>query len=160
MSKRIGWLANVIGERGEKLFEIAITDYRQFDRPLFRTAFLGDKWPSLDFVVELIGVKNSTPIFYVQVKSTAKDIENETLEITLDSKKAKLFANIPGPTYLIGVHEPTKRVFIRAVNDGRQGVYRIPTSHELTPANLQILHDEVKAFWLLQNRKPKYSAFE
>jgi len=36
-------LSNLIGDRGENIFELAITDYREFARPLFKPGFLGDK---------------------------------------------------------------------------------------------------------------------
>ena len=163
MAKKIqqtGELLSVVGDRGENIFELAITDYSQFAEPLFRPAFLGDKWPALDYLVELTGVKGLTPIFFVQVKATAAAIAQNRLEVELPPKKKKALARIPGPTYLVGVQEPTKRAFIRAVNDrSAHGVYQIPVTHELTPVNLQILYDEVKAFWTGQNFKPKKSAF-
>jgi hypothetical protein len=158
--KQNGDLYNFVGDRGEIIFELAITDYSQFARPLFRPAFLGDKWPALDYLVELIGVRGMTPIFFVQVKTTAAAIVGNHLTVALPPKRKKPLVRIPGPTYLFGVQEPMKRAFIRAVNDGTpQGVYEIPVTHELTPANLQVLYDEVKAFWSLQDFKPRNSAF-
>jgi hypothetical protein len=60
----------------------------------------------------------------------------------------------------VGVQEPTRRAFIRAVNaSAGPGVYQIPVTHELTPANLRVLYDEVKAFWRRQDFKLQHSAF-
>ena len=158
--KQNGKLFDFVGGRGESIFELAITDYSQFPNPLFRAAFLGDKWPALDYLVELTGVKGMTPIFFVQVKTTAQPIANNRLLVALPPKKTKALVRIPGPTYLVGVQEPMKRVFIRAVNDNvAQGVYHIPVTHELTPANLVVLYDEVRAFWQQQNFKLQQSAF-
>jgi hypothetical protein len=163
MARRIrfnGELRNFIGNRGESLFELAITDYIQFRQPLFRPAFLTEKWPAVDYLVELIGVKGMTPIFFAQVKSTVAAIAVGQVHVALPPKKRRALARIPGPTYLVGVQEPMKRVFIRAVNDqARPGVYAIPVTHELTPANLQVLYDEVKAFWQQHDSKPQQSAF-
>jgi hypothetical protein len=129
-------------------------------QPLFRPAFLTEKWPAVDYLVELIGVKGMTPIFFAQVKSTVAANAVGQVHAALPPKKRRTLARIPGPTYLVGVQEPTKRVFIRAVNDqAAAGVYAIPVTHELTPPNLQVLYDEVKAFWQQQDFKPRQSAF-
>ena len=159
--KRIdGELLQAIGNRGENLVVLAITDYSQFPKPLFRTAPFTGGWPAVDYVVELTGVRNLTPVLFVQVKSTRNPISNGRIEIVLTPKKKRMLARIPGPTYIIGVQEPTRRVFIRAVfeRDG-PGVYAIPVTYELTPANLQVLYDEVKEFWHSHLRKPRQSHF-
>jgi hypothetical protein len=159
--KRIaGELLHAIGDRGESIFELAIRDYSQFPRPLFRPAFFSDRWPAVDYVVELTGVKGMTPVLFVQVKSTQEPIANNRIPVSLPPKKKKALARIPGPTYVVGVQEPTRRTFIRAVFEVEgPGVYDIPVTHELTPANLRILYDEVRAFWRTHNRKPQQSQF-
>jgi hypothetical protein len=45
-------LQDVIGNRGEKLVELCLTDYATFDAPLFRLSHLGEKWPAVDFYGE------------------------------------------------------------------------------------------------------------
>jgi hypothetical protein len=114
----------------------------------------------VDYLVELTEIREITPIFFVQVKSTAAVIVNNRLAVSLPPKQKKALARIPGPTYLVGVHEPTRRAFIRAINNNSvQGVYEIPANHELTPYTLRVLYDEVKAFWKAQAFKPQRSAF-
>jgi hypothetical protein len=151
-----------VGDRGEMLFKLAISEYSMFPRPLFRPGFLGEKWPAIDFYIELLGVKSRTPFFFVQVKSTATAIPvgATDLEVSLPPKKRDFLFRVPGPTYLAGVHEPSKRTFILSINaQAPQGVYKIPLQHELTPANLQILYEEVKAFWKSHTYKPQNSHF-
>jgi hypothetical protein len=97
-SQQDGELWNAVGDRGENIFELAITDYSQFPRPLFRPAFLGDKWPALDYLVELTGVRGMTPIFFVQVKATAATIVGNQLPVALPPKKRQALVRIPGPT--------------------------------------------------------------
>ncbi len=155
-------LRDLVGYRGEKLFELAISEYSAFPRPLFRPGFLGEKWPAIDFYIELLGVKGRTPFFFVQVKSTATAIPvgATDLEVSLPPKKREFLFRVPGPTYLAGVHEPSKRTFILSVNvPAPQGAYKIPMQHELTPANLQILYDEVRTFWSTHTYKPQNSHF-
>lgn len=151
-----------IGDRGETIFKLAITDYRQFDRPLFRPAFLGEKWPHVDYYVELTGIPRLSPYFFVQVKSTAVPLAASATSLKVSASKAKcegLFRR-PGPTYLVGVHEPTARAFIASLHmKPRKGVYQIPLSHELNPENLMILHREVADFWKSNHSKPTRSHF-
>jgi len=114
-----GALGNVIGDRGEIVFELAITDYSQFRFPLFRPAFLGAKWPTIDYYVELLGVPNGSPFFFAQIKTTREPLSQNALvlEIKVERAKCARLFRIPGPTYLIGVHEPTQRAFIRSVHE-------------------------------------------
>lgn len=156
-------LQDVIGFRGEKITELALTNFKDFKRPLFQIGFLGDKWPSIDFYVELNRVRGKRPYFFVQTKATAGQItkRSQNLTISTTKKDIKRLLRIPGPTYLMGVHEPSRRSFIRSVHAGlpERAITRIPLSHELTSANLRILHTEVKEFWNSTTHKPAGSHF-
>jgi hypothetical protein len=83
--------------------------------------------------------------------------------ISIGSKRIDIarLLRIPGPTYIFGVHEPSQPVFVKSVHSGtpRRAITRIPLSNELTPARLQVLYDEVQAFWRTNGDKPNYSAF-
>ncbi len=155
-------LAAVIGDRGESIFELAVTDYSRFARPLFRPSFLGDKWPSIDYYVELLGVPDCRPAMFVQVKSTAQPLSagSHDIEISLGKVKCLSLFMVPGPTYLVGVHEPTRRAFILAIHSRpNRGIYRIPLKNELTSENLRLLYNEVAEFWKKHPLKPLTSAF-
>lgn len=155
-------LSNVIGDRGEKVFELAITDYKNFRRPLFKPGFLGEKWPALDYYVELTGVRGSTPFFFVQVKSTTTGINahNNTISIQASKAKCDSLFKIPGPTYIVGVHEPERRAFILSMHAKvDKGIYSIPIKYELNSENLQRLHEEVIDFWKKAPHKPTGSYF-
>ncbi len=155
-------LSDVVGSRGETIFELAITDYSQFRSPLFRPAFLGVKWPTIDYYVELLNVANASPFFFAQVKATAQPIQaNATaLEINVEHRKCVRLFRVPGPTYLIGVHEPTQKTFVLSLHTlPAQSIYRIPLAYELTPANLNLLHEEVRDFWKTGPTKPAQSHF-
>jgi hypothetical protein len=155
-------LSNLIGDRGERIFELAITDYTQFKKPLFRPGFLGEKWPTIDYYVELLGVRGYSPFFFAQIKATTEPISEkaERLEINVSHKKCDLLFRVPGPTYIVGVNEPNKKAYILSMHEqpGR-GVYSIPVKYELTPDNLTILHKEVCDFWKSFPRKPMESHF-
>ena len=156
-------LRDVVGYRGEKLVELRLTDYSAFERPLFRPGFLGDKWPAVDFYVELNSVRGKRPYFFAQVKSTSSALTAESTHLSISCKKTDIerLLRIPGPTYIFGVHEPSSRVFVRSVHVGTpvQALTRIPVAYELTSTNLEVLHREVRDFWSANDYKPAASMF-
>ncbi len=156
-------LRDVTGFRGEKLAELALTDYSAFTKPLFQPGFLGDKWPAIDFYVELTAVRGRRPYFFVQIKATQSELSNRSTNLSVSTKKSDIrrLLRIPGPTYIIGVHEPSKRVFIRSVHTGvpEKAITRIPVAYELSSANLRTLHNEVRDFWSSTSHKPTTSQF-
>ena len=151
------------GFRGEKIVELCLTDYSQFARPLFRPGFLGDKWPAIDFYVELNGVRGRRPYFLIQTKATTVRLPAGATNLAISSTKRDVLRllQIPGPTYILGVHEPSRRVFVKSVHIGvaARAITRIQLAHELTPVNLRRLYDEVRAFWRSTGHKPVTSVF-
>lgn len=157
-------LRDVTGSRGEKIVDLCLTDYSAFPAPLFGPAFLGDKWPALDFYIELRTIIGAGLFFFGQAKSTAATLSKRArvLPISADRDDVDRLRRIPAPTYILGVHEPSKRVFIRAVHSATpvKAITSIPLTHELTSANLQVLHDEVVSHWgAINPSKPSASAF-
>lgn len=160
----IAQLKDVTGSRGEKIVDLCLTDYSGFAAPLFEPAFLGAKWPALDFYVELRTAAGAGRFFLGQAKATAVPLKPKAkvLHISTDKDDIDRLLLIPAPTYIMGVHEPTKRVFVRAVHSATpsKAITSIPLTHELTSVNLQRLHDEVVAHWnSVTPFKPGASAF-
>lgn len=156
-------LRDVIGFRGEKLVELRLTDYSRFEKPLFRPGFLGDKWPAVDFYVELNAVRGKRPYFFAQVKTTTAPLVAKSTHLGISCRKDDIdrLLRIPGPTYIFGVHEPSNRVFVRSVHAGMavRAVTSIPVAYELTSTNLEALHREVREFWSANDHKPSASVF-
>lgn len=154
-------MVNVIGDRGELIFELAITYYAQFQKPLFRPGFLGEKWPTVDYYIELLDVPDAQPFFFVQVKTSTSPIRAgaNKLKVSVEMTDCERLYRIPAPTYIVGVHETTGKAYILSLHDKPiKGIYSIPLKHELTPDNLKILHNEVRDFWKSSN-KPTRSHF-
>jgi hypothetical protein len=153
-------LKEVTGFRGEKILELCLTDYKDFSGPLFRPGFLGDKWPAIDFYVELQAVRKRKPYFFAQAKATTAKL-SRNLKISTKKADIERLLQIPGPTYIFGIHEPSGRVFVRSVHRGTpvQAITRIPVSNELTRKKIRALHDEVQEFWDNDNYKPDSSEF-
>jgi hypothetical protein len=157
-------LRDVTGSEGERIVASLLTNYEASPEPLFRPAFLGDKWPTIDFYVEFWNLSRKRPYFFVQAKTTSTDLMEKRRLLRISSKKqdvARLLAH-PGPTYIFGVHEPSRRVFIRSVHRGTpvRAFTQIPFSNELTSNNLKMLYDEVERFWNSASYKPQSSVFE
>jgi hypothetical protein len=159
----INELREIIGYRGEKILELCLTDYQAFPRPLFRPGFLGDKWPAIDFYVELTSVRGKHLYFFGQAKATSTTLAPTSTVLNISTKKRDIerLLRIPGPTYIFGIHEPTKRVFVQSVHTGTpaRAISKVSLSHELTSVNLQALHDEVRDFWAGNAHKPSSSKF-
>lgn len=156
-------LQDVTGFRGEKIVELCLTEYSAFAQPLFRPGFLGDKWPAIDFYVELTSVPGRRPYFFAQCRTTSLPITRGATSLSVSCTRSNLqrLLEIPGPTYLLGIHEPSRRVFARSVHLGASltNPSRIPISHELTPARLRELYNEVRGYWQSTGHKPTHSVF-
>jgi hypothetical protein len=156
-------LQDVTGFRGEKIIELCLTDYSAFAYPLFRPGFLGDKWPAVDFYVELNGVPGRRPYFLVQCKATTGNLAARAQHLRISSTRNDIarLLQLPGPTYILGVHEPSRRVFAKSVHAGVavRAITRIQLTHELTSDNLRRLYDEVRDYWQATGHKPSTSVF-
>jgi hypothetical protein len=156
-------LRDVTGFRGEKIVELRLTDYSSFSEPLFRPGFLGDKWPAIDFYVELRATPGQRFYFFAQAKSTRRKMSSGDAFVLVNATRddVQRLKEVVAPTYIFGVHEPSQRVFISAVHAGtpKKAVKKIPSSNELTVANLQRLYDEVQQHWTTTGEKPAKSVF-
>ena len=63
-----------IGDRGQRLVELLLTELCGRDVPYFRPRFLGDKYPVFDLIVEV--VDNPAYFFFAQVKATTEKKAN------------------------------------------------------------------------------------
>src|SRR5205814_9942030 len=125
--------------------------------------FLGATWPAFYSYVGLAEVIGRRVCFCAHVRSTTCALAKRSTYRPLSAKRKDVerLLQVPGPTCVIGVHEPSRRVFIRSVHAGTplKAMTRIPLTHELTSANLQALHDEVRTFWSSSRYKPTSSVF-
>jgi hypothetical protein len=154
-------LKDVTGSRGEKIAELELTNNDKSNPPRFRTVFLGEKWPTLDLYVELDLVKGQRPFFFVQCKSTSTALSRKSIRVRLSKSDVQKLRHVPGPTYLIAVHEPTRKAFLKAVHAKTpiSGIGSVSTKNELNLKSLKKLHAEVVTFWKKSKSKPVASVF-
>lgn len=154
---------NALGGLGENIFAVLISNFTNLPSPLFKPAFLGEKWPTADFYVEVEGNRNPKPYFLVQVKTTRSGYNRtkRRLYVSVARDKLRRLARIPAPTYLVAIYQPLQRGYILAIRSpSTPGISSVPLRFSLTPSNLRRLRQEVIDFWQNNSAKPAASRFE
>jgi hypothetical protein len=155
-------MSNALGQRGEALFYVLITKSHGREKPLFRPQFLGDKWPTIDFIVELENAGSITPYFFVQVKTTRGGYtkKDNRLKIPIYREDMRKLALYPAPTYIVGIDEIKERGYILSANgEWLQGLSSFPTAFPLDKINQDLLWKEVKDYWMKVKIRPRASHF-
>ena len=141
---------DLIGKRGEAIAVARLMEFCSNPLPYFDPHPLGEKCPTFDFLVELVGAGKSPPYFLAQVKSTRRGRRPGRLSLKagMKAQDVQRMVHSPIPTYLIGVEEPAVTAYIVSIHGDLIGpVSSIPTSYPLDCVNLKILHDEVRTHW-------------
>ncbi|MBI1915374.1 MAG: DUF4365 domain-containing protein [Planctomycetes bacterium] len=159
-------ITDFIGGRGEAIAFTRLAPICRVDAdlPYFWPHYLGEKFETLDFLVELVDAGEKTPFFFVQVKSTCKDYTKTQipprLRVEVSENDVRRMAAYPAPTYVVGVHEVEERAFLFSVRAGMcEKISSITTAHELNCATLKRLWDEVRAFWQGRDMTQPTSSF-
>lgn len=155
-------MRNAIGERGEVIFQTLITKFDEKPKPRFRPGFLGDKWETVDFFVELVDAPSPKPYFFVQVKTTQQGFTKRENRLKVQIKKDSIadLAAYPAPTYVVGIDEPNEDGWLLAVTGQTQRrISSLPTEHPINPFNRERLYEEVLSYWQGQNPNPLVSSF-
>lgn len=139
---------------------IAATELARFlrssERVLFRPTPMGDKYPGIDFMVDVLeagGVPRG--FFFVQVKGTTRSMDAaKRLPIAISHAGYNRLLEFPAPTYLVGVDVRSASSYIVAAQRPRDaGVYSITRAYPLASDATRIaLHREVAAFWAANGR--------
>jgi len=128
----------------------ALLDFCGNPEPYFDPHFLGEKCPTYDFLVELLGAGTSPPYFLAQVKSTKQGYTKGTIDLKIALKAADVqkMVRCPIPTYLIGIDEPAAKSFIVSIHGKlSRRITTIPSTYPIDCSNLAVLWDEVVAHW-------------
>ncbi|MHA6877683.1 hypothetical protein [Ralstonia pseudosolanacearum] len=141
---------DAIGARGESIFFTRITALHG-GSPLFKPAFLGDKWAVADYVVELEGKTGC--YFLVQVKATTSGLNKlGNLPVSVRLSKYQKLQQVWVPSYVVGVDDSTEDAYICATSVRTAGLSSLKTQYPLRdPVVRQQLHDEVLTFWQRAN---------
>jgi hypothetical protein len=149
-------MRDALGERGEALFKLLITEFHSDAGPIFKPQFLGDKWQYIDFIVELVGTGSYIPYFFVQVKTTRKGYTKKLNRLKIQVKEQSVIglASYPAPTYIVGIDEINETGYIVSANgENLKSLSSLSTTFPINKQNRQILWNEVNNFW--NQCKPK-----
>ena len=149
---------DLIGERGEALFRVAITRWCD-GKQWLRADFLGAKEEGLDFEVVLIDSTVFRAVCYVQVKATAKARRYSgagnarRLMVRLLSADAKKLGTMKVPAYVVGIDVNSGAAYIRHVPAGaKKGFQGMSCRRPLNCKAIRRLWQEVEDFW---NSRPQ-----
>lgn len=143
--------ADDIGERGQAVFYLLMTQIAPGrSDPYFRPRFLGDKFPTFDFLVELVGAESR--FFFAQVRATRQGYRPATggdrLRVNVSRDDALRMAACPVPAHVVGIDEPQEVGYLLSLNEPRRtGLGGLPTRHRVDCQNLARLWQEVRQFW-------------
>ncbi len=141
---------DALGDRGEAIFRVLITEFDTAAGPIFRPYFLGEKWPVVDFIVEIVGAGASIPYFFVQVKTTRAGYtqKEKRLKVSVSGDDIRLLASYPAPTYVIGIDEISRNGFLVSANgENLRSLSSLSTQFAINAVNRRLLWEEVKAYW-------------
>jgi hypothetical protein len=141
---------DALGQRGEIIFSTLISKFHSEQGPIFRPQFLGDKWPTVDFLVELLGVRGSRPYFFVQVRATRQGyrVGDKRLRIQVTERSVREIASYPAPTYIVGIDEIKERGYIVSANgENLRSLTSLSTRFPINKRNREALWKEVRSFW-------------
>ena len=128
--------------------------------PYFRPRFLGDKYPTFDFIVEV--VDHPAYFFFAQVKATTKGYtkEENRLIVQLDQTDVDRMVACPAPTYLIGIDANQIGVgYLLSINEPRAHIASLTTKFKIDCSVLKDLRDEVIEYWKSRDMVLKGSRF-
>lgn len=148
-----------VGDRGQLLLGLLLTELCGRESPYFRPRFLGDKYPTFDFNVEV--VDNPAYFFFAQVKATTKGYtkgENRLL-VQMDQTDVDRMVACPAPTYLIGIDVNMRVGFLLSINEPRTHIASMTTKFKIDPSVLSYLRDEVVEYWKSRDMVLKDSRF-
>jgi len=156
-------MVNQIGDLGESMFETDLRRHLQSHGFLFRPRHLGEKWPLVDYLVELQGVDGMNPFFLVQVKATNNgySADRSRLKTTSISESyIQRMASSLVPVYVAGVDTQNDSIYLLAITGNTiRALPSCPTDHLLNKQRKLDLYDEVLAFWREQSPVAFSSSF-
>ncbi len=117
---------------------------------IFRPYFLGEKWPVVDFIVELLGAGPVIPYFFVQVKTTRAGYtqKEKRLKVSVAGEDIRLLASYPAPTYVVGIDEINRSGFLVSANgENLRSLSSLSTQFAINAAHRRLLWEEVRDYW-------------
>ncbi len=137
---------NKIGKRGENIFATIISRNVASKGFLLDPTFMGDKFPTVDFHVDLLQYPHKA-FFYASVKTTTLGYSpgDEKIKITIGKEEVAELGKFSIPVYIFGIDETKEKGYMISANNLNTSlnINGIPTRFPITNTVLQLLWKEV-----------------
>ena len=134
-----------------------------YSRMLFRSVHLGDKYPTVDYLVDVLDTNNqSVGFFFLQVKGTATASPTAPrLGIDVPLERFNRLVRLPAPAYIVAVDTVVEEAYLAAACRTRKSaVSSVTKAFPLSEASVKIgLYREVVAFWATHKTLRRTSRF-
>lgn len=134
-----------------------------FRRPLLRVVFLGDKYPTADFLVDILDPSDQSCGFcFVQVKGTGGASTSRRVKVDVPADKFNRLARLPAPSYLLAVDVLSRACYLSpACRTRTTAVSSVTRKYPLSQDSVRIaLYREVLAFWSVRKAVRRTSGFK
>jgi hypothetical protein len=144
-------LQDAVGLRGESIFFVALTKLYGRPEPIFNPRFLGEKYPAVDYLVELIAPDaQRIAYFFVQVKTTREGYtkRDHRLKVKVSDRDVARLGALPAPAYLVGVDEVNEIAYLVSANQAHpRRLSSLSTRFPINEQTQDLLFHEVMRFW-------------
>ena len=144
-------MSNKIGKRGESIFSTIISRYVNSKGFLLNPIFLGEKFPVVDFYIDLLEYPTKRGFFFASVKATKQGLNpnKSKIKITISKTEIELLNKFTVPVYLFGINEQTEEGYFISANtlDNSKNLNGISTKYPLSITNIEKLWKEVCDYW-------------
>lgn len=144
-------MSNDIGKRGERIFTVLLGRYFEPNGYLFDPIFLGDKYPTVDFYVDLLNYPDKKGFFFVSVKTTTQGYtaDKTKLKIQVSKEELRELVKYPIPVYLFGIDAVNEKGYFTCVNhiDTGNNLSGLSVEYPLERAFVNELWEEIRCFW-------------
>ncbi len=143
-------MSNRIDKRGENIFATIISRNIAPKGFLLDPTFLGDKFPTVDFHVDLLGYPLKG-FFFASVKTTTLGYypDGEKIRITIDKSEIAELSKFIMPVYIFGIDEAQEKGYLISANnlDKSMNVNGILIKYPVNNRNIELLWKEVSDYW-------------
>lgn len=141
---------NKIGKRGESIFSTIVGRDVPSKGYLLDPVFLGDKFPTVDFYVDLLKYPKKRGFFFASVKTTTLGVNKKNkLKISVPKEEIALLSKFTVPVYLFGINEKTEEGYFISCNslDPSKNLNGVPLLYPVNSSNVGKLWKEVCNYW-------------
>jgi hypothetical protein len=139
---------NTIGKLGEAWLVKGLLKPIKDKGFLFDLQFLGDKYPLVDYIVDLHAIGNEKMFFFASVKHTTKGKYKRLPKINIDKEELKGIRKYVIPVYIFAIDSKNDKIYFVSGNgiDATKDMNGFPMKHLLTGDTLVKIWDEVKQY--------------